>query len=457
MKKKKYSLGTGKVNSYIKTPAEALSESAIMNAKAQEAGNNDAFANIVDMVGKTLMSNSTTFAGAGMKSGTFGGQSMALGGQVEVEGEEVAETPDGELMEFFGPKHEDGGIDAVLPEDTNVFSDRILIDGMTMADRKKARNKKIAKVEGLLEKNPVDKILKNSHKKTLDNMRTEEESDLAVQAMMDMFFGSKDNAAFGDGLLSNLDDPEDPYADLTPEELVARSEQFLADNPIDTSTPEGSFLDNLFGEGGGMTTGDAVGLAGNLFSSIAPLMNTLKSRATDTPNINAFEGFGEDALEANDDAQAYVQGMRDNASSKIQLSTNAARARGRNSARGVNALRAVDLGTQMQANRAEMDAQDMFAKQMLALLSQRAQLENQQDRAVMTGEYQRDLADRQDKDNFYTNRGRDLSTMGTGIQQTGKDLNAIKKREIVSTLLDQLSKYGISFDGDYKLTTEDDG
>ena len=456
MKKKKYSLGTGKVNSYIKTPAEALSESALMNAKAKEAGNNNTFANIVDMIGKTIMSSSSSIAGAGMKSGFLGKKSMAFGGQVEVEGEEVAETPDGQLIEFFGPKHEQGGIDAVLPDDTNVFSDRIKVDGKTMAERKKARNKRIAKIENLLEKNPVDKILKNSHRKILDNMRNEEESDLAVQNMIDMFFGNKDNAAFGDGLLSNLDDPEDPYANLTPEELLAKSEQFLADNPIDASTPKGSFLQNLFGEGG-MSTGDAIGLAGNLFSSVAPLMNTLRARATDTPNINAFENFGQDALEANDGAQDYVQGMRDNASSKIQLSANAARTRGRNSARGVNALRALDLGTEMQANRAEMDAQDTFAKQMMALLAQRSQLENQQDQAVMTGEYQRDLADRQDKDNFYTQKGRDLSTLGTGIQQTGKDFNEIKKREIVKTLLDQLSKYLISFDDGYKRTTEKNG
>ena len=77
------------------------------------------------------------------KAGGFGKLlgKKATGGRVsgipvEVEGDEVGETPDGQLLDFNGPSHENGGIETTLPEGTEIYSKRIKIGGESMADRK---------------------------------------------------------------------------------------------------------------------------------------------------------------------------------------------------------------------------------------------------------------------------------------------------------------------------------
>jgi hypothetical protein len=187
--------------------------------------------------------------------------------------------------------------------------------------------------------------------------------------------------------------------------------------------------------------GDFTGLAGDLVSTFGPIMNTLNSRATDTPNINAFENFGVDALAANSDAKTYVQSQKDNANRRIRSNANTSKRSGRNSARGASTQRALDLAVDMGVNDAQLNVDDAFSRQMMALLSEQGGLENQQDSAVMQGEAARDMNDRRDKDNFYSNKAKDISTMGTGIQETGKDLNAIKQNEMYMKLLNQMSKY----------------
>ena len=48
---------------------------------------------------------------------------------VEVEGGEVAETPSGQLLDFKGPSHKEGGINTSLPPGTDIFSETIKIGG----------------------------------------------------------------------------------------------------------------------------------------------------------------------------------------------------------------------------------------------------------------------------------------------------------------------------------------
>jgi hypothetical protein len=209
----------------------------------------------------------------------------------------------------------------------------------------------------------------------------------------------------------------------------------------------GNMMVGFEGEGG-MSGGDMLGIGGNMFSSIAPYLNTLKNRAGDTPNVNSFENFGQDALSANDQSQTYVKGQKDNALMRSERGANTARRSGRNSARGVNTMRALNLATEQNKNIADNAIFDNFSKQMMQLLGQRSGLENLQDQAVMGGEQGRDLADRQDRDIFYTNLAKNLTGMGEGIQQTGKDLNQTSQNEIMMNMLNMLSEnFGINKKG----------
>jgi hypothetical protein len=66
----------------------------------------------------------------------------------------------------------------------------------------------------------------------------------------------------------------------------------------------------------------------------------------------------------------------------------------------------------------------------------------------MGAEQQRDIADKMDTDNFYSNRAANLVNFGTNIQGAGRSLNVAKSNKVNMQLLSQLSKYGLSIDED---------
>jgi len=111
----------------------------------------------------------------------------------------------------------------------------------------------------------------------------------------------------------------------------------------------------------------------------------------------------------------------------------------------VNTIRALDLATELGYGKGVNAIYDTFAKQMMTILGQKSELENVQDNYVMTGEQQRDLADRADRDNFYTQKGADLSNIATNVQGLGKNLNTKQENEDVISLMGELSKYGLNF------------
>lgn len=468
--KAKKKLAYGQNRMHIESPAEAMAENDIMMAKVEKEAAEDPWVIGTAMLGSFLMENAGSIAGSAVGSGGGGADTGSFSsdtdmfnagvggdlgvsdgtayakngmkggvGEVEVEGGEVFETQDGEAGEFQGASHAQGGIDVNLDKPTNVFSTKVFIDGDSAADRKKARLAQLAKLEKRMKDNPTDKLAKSTYARMKDNMDREEFRDLAAQQLVSSLMGSKAGevglkAEFGimdwiGGLFSSDEENVEPNTIQDPNAPVQQQS----------------------GTGMGTSFGDMMSIGGNLFSGIAPLMNTLKQRATDTPNINAFEDFGQDALDANEEAQGFIAGQKSEALKDVRKQGQAQRSKTRNTSRSVNTMRAGDLATFSSETDATGDVYSKFAEQMMTVLGQKATLENAQDSAVMQGEKDRDLADRADKDAFYTAKGQDLATLGTSIQQTGKDLNEAKQQKAMKKILDQLSKYGITFDSDYNL------
>jgi hypothetical protein len=195
-----------------------------------------------------------------------------------------------------------------------------------------------------------------------------------------------------------------------------------------------------------ITPGNIMGLVGNAISSLAPLTTTLQNRAGDTPNVNYMLNYGDRGLETIDKSKKFVTGTRDTNLKSLEQNKEGARKLNRNSARSLNTKRALDLGVEIAGNEAENQIYSNFANIMAGILGQEAGLQNQQDQVVMSGEANRDIADRQDRDNFYTNMGIGKAAIGEGLQETGKDINAMKQQEVMMNLLNQLSKYGITID-----------
>lgn len=362
------------------------------------------------------------------------GASFANGGtagnsQINAEGKEVIETPDGMVAEIMGPSHEQGGVDMNVPSGTDIYSKRVKgPDGKTMADRKKKRERTILKLEKLLKDSPNDKLLK----KTLNKIKQNNE-----------YIDSQDVNTMN--LFRALDEAVAKY----------QTGGTVGATPGIVSEEKSFFGDLLGGlQGSGIGIGDAIGLFGRYKSGQQGLDIVNKQRAGDTPNINAFKDFGQDALKAIQESKGYIGGQRDAALRDIDDSRASQVRRNRASARSVGTQRALDLASSRLADKGMADVYNNYSEQMMNILNQQAGLENQQDLQVMRGEQGRDLADRQDRDNYYTQLSQALADQATAQQYLGRDMNQIKGRNTQMNLINQLSKYGLKLDNQGNIIKE---
>lgn len=210
--RKKYATGTG-VNgfkNYIPSPADTLMENEKLYAKAEMEANSNALLPIVSLVGgvasnlvgsgafnKPMPGKAPVkgFINPGEVSQTIGYNPnisagfAALGMQdsseeeIEVEGGEVLETPDGQVQQVEGASHEEGGVPlSNVPQGTDIFSDRLKgKDGKTMAERKTSRERKRLSLESILTENKTDRALSNAVKRKIGFLEKEEEEDKQMQ------------------------------------------------------------------------------------------------------------------------------------------------------------------------------------------------------------------------------------------------------------------------------------
>lgn len=484
MKTQKFANGTGAsgvtATNYLQDPKQALAENDIMIAKAEADAADNPWAMGVQMAGQIGSAMAKSFGGPKGESNSLadlglvpeaelgevpGFAAMGMnnaGGQIEAEGGEVVETPGGEPAELQGPKHTSGGIDMEVPQGTKIYSDQLKgADGKTMADRKKSREKKMAKLDDLLATNKGDKAISNSHERIKMSMDAEEAHDLQMQEMATQFTQMQEFAMGTGSQEVKMSDGTGPQG-YTPKTFMNNFGENITDyttsNPLSANAVEANGIDLNTDEGntdsaeGGLdfTSGDITGLLGNAVSMFAPLNNTLKNRATDTVNTNPFENYGKDALATLDQEGRLLASQHDNDAQRVMKATNGAKKQSRNGASGINTMRATDLAVDLQSNDANANLSDQYAKQMMSLMSQKGSLQTNIDQVKMGGRGAADLANRQDKDAFYTQLGKDKTAIGEGLQQTGKDLNQLAQNETMMNMVNQMSKY-FKFDKNNKI------
>ena len=106
-----------------------------------------------------------------------------VGGEVPIEAEhgEIVQEPTGEMYELDGATHEEGGIPLEVPGGTEIFSDRLIgADGNTMAQRKKNRENRLAKIQKELNKFPDDAALKKTLRRVQKQNAFEEQLDMQL-------------------------------------------------------------------------------------------------------------------------------------------------------------------------------------------------------------------------------------------------------------------------------------
>lgn len=521
-KNKKFAYGGSPMD--VESPMQTLFDIIKNSEESAIESSNDPTVAGMKMLGKGLKNTGVSIVGQGFsKSGDMDGlggfmqdnwgniskglNMFAFGGQVpsEIEGEEAVELPNGQVFEAQGPSHEQGGINMMLPGGSEVFSKRIKIDGVSIADRKKKREKKEFTLDELLKANKTDNLVKNSLKRTKENNAKEESLDSNIQKvvgsvlnppaekfayggptpsgnpLIDMIMqgmnGLQDNqyGGWGEPESKTLDIQEvvitpnlkpnkiKPAGVIMNNPTINNNPKLLTStvnntNPVTNKETDKSFnWSNLFDNFDVGDVGNALALTGDVYSAFAPMQNTLKNRAGDTPNINAYKDYGRDGLKALDESRQYIDMMKNEALSDLELSRNGTINRNNNSARGINTLRALNLATDSMFNNSKSDIYNNTNAQMMQLLGQKAQMENQQDQMVMRGEETRDLADRMDRDNFFSQMAEDIATKGKGIQTLGKDINEIKQNDVIMNLFKNISPNGITTDKNGNIVYTKDG
>ena len=188
------------------------------------------------------------------------------------------------------------------------------------------------------------------------------------------------------------------------------------------------------------TLGDAINLYGKYKAAYDPADMTLANRAGDTPNINPYENYSVRGLNKMEDVKNNLKNNLDQAVLNNQKNTNLYKANASSNARSINTMRAMNLASEAQQLAADNAAYMQYAQQVAGIDSQIAQMMNQQDQMQMMGNGQRDLADRQDRDNFNKQLQQDIATRNRGIQEIGKTLNDWKERDFNFNVVNQTSK-----------------
>ena len=185
--------------------------------------------------------------------------------------------------------------------------------------------------------------------------------------------------------------------------------------------------------------GTTVGMRGKTASIIIDYLG-------DRPNENRFLEFAKDTLNTLHGSKMYAQKMLDYANQDIDMTEATAKRQSTQYARGINELRALQLGSHMQSQTARRQARAQYAATMLGLDKNIADVQLRRDATVMGAQERVDDKNKADRDAFYSNLSRDFADWGMYSQQLGRNLNQSELNRMELNLINQQSKYGLMFD-----------
>ena len=495
--RKKYLNGSnsgGVTPNGIPSPAATLNDYQIMMAKAEQEAANNEWLPVVAAVGGLVQQGVSAYGSRTVKPKAANGMND-VEKDVEVEGGERFETPQGETGEFKGPSHEEGGIpmevNKDIPQGTKVYSDRLKVGDKTLADRKATRDRQIANLEKIATQPLVDSAMKNATKRKMAAIQKEEAADLAFQEQINNMQQMADTVvkAFGtsvEGVQENPVGKSMRYANGTSAKGVTEYGWGSTDDGISPSytTPgfvEGMGLDSENGYGvdnegnvtnGTSTTntvapileepanppgtvfsrflkkggeyldksgvpgvGDLTGLFGDYLGATSGLKNAEAQRASDVTHQNVFANAGKDAQGYLDKSMTSIEGMKTAAEMKATTATRGAKVSANNSARGVNQKRGMnwlyDQG--LAENIASISAN--AANQVADIYKTKATTSLSADQLKGEGQLKAEMANEAAKDAYYTAKGLGLKDQALGVQNIGKDINAVKKNKMMEKLL----------------------
>lgn len=384
--------------------------------------------------------------------------------KVEIEGKERLELPNGMTMLAKGPSHENGGIPIELPVGTRVYSKRLKRDGKSMADRHEKRERQVRRAYRQVQSNPFDIAKENSLRRTVEQSQIQDIEDMQIQEQkamerelkcggkVKMYKGGKVKMAEGGEIYQMGSGPMGIPGMLAPIQATLEENAFFQDQPyLQGGTPVVNtfqkYLDKTgeknmayaqnaqvyqpqeqpqrqgFNFGRAISNvasalGPAMGPTGAAIGMLGPLATTILNRLGDKQNESFFEDYGRQGLATNLRSMRGLASGRQQGLQDLRLAQAGADAQSFgsvNTARSSRQLNAANtMRGQTQLNRNYLDALDQS-------MSNRAQMQNQRDQVVMQARERADLANIQDRDQFYSNLSSNLSNVGTGLMYSARN------------------------------------
>ena len=187
--------------------------------------------------------------------------------------------------------------------------------------------------------------------------------------------------------------------------------------------------------------GDITKLVGNVMASTAGLKTAAEQRSTDIANKNVYADIGKQSLKDIENAKSTIEGQKAAAIVKATAASRGGKKGARGSARGINQSRAMDwlYDTALNQTMAEISAN--ATQQSIGLETKSADINLQSDMYRGKGAADAALANEAQKDAYYNALAQGRVDMAKGVQQTGKDINAMKQNDIITNLMQQFGKY----------------
>ena len=386
----------------------------------------------------------------------------AYGIPVEVEGGEVAELPNGELMGFNGPTHEGGGIDMNLPVNTKVYSDRISVNGETLSERKVRRERIKKRYNNIEKRNGGDMLSKNTRKRINDILDVEDAIDMnletnirnAIEQTQRMGCGGRVKMATG-GPLEKMIEPEVITYDYVDDNKIYDSGKTFPEvvvTPKEKSDRLGKLKSAIGDIDINQTPGNILGVAGNIAQAWLPYMNTLENRAGDTVNTNPYKGYGLEAIREQRAAEDLYSLLRDKSISDAEMTRRNTMLAGTNRATGAAQNAAIAIAAQQAKNAAVDNATKEYISAVAGNRQRLASLLADRDAKVMSGDKEVADLNKRDRDAFYTARGKDLASIGRGLTSVGSLLNrSLENEQTINLLRQKLNLMGLDIDKDFNI------
>jgi hypothetical protein len=187
--------------------------------------------------------------------------------------------------------------------------------------------------------------------------------------------------------------------------------------------------------------GDITKLVGNVMASTAGLKTAAEQRSTDVTNKNVYADIGKQSLKDIEDAKSTIESQKAAAIIKATAASRGGKKGARSSARGINQSRAMDwlYDTALNQTMAEISAN--ATQQSVGLSTKSADINLQSDMYRGKGAADAALANEAQKDAYYNAVAQGRVDMAKGVQQTGKDINAMKQNDVITNLMQQFGKY----------------